>query len=91
MQVTYTQFNIMHRKKMYAVTFEVQDITCNLTRCRMLIMDSARKAIHSESISGRQIMSAWNAKRYLTKALKEKGIIKPKNRKNEHNVKGSGV
>lgn len=80
MNVTYAQFNIEYKKKMYSVQLGLQYIQNNKQYCVAHVMQhisGARNVILTSSVSGRQIMNPSYARTLLREALKSEGIIKP--------------
>jgi hypothetical protein len=76
MKITYSKFHITHRKKFYQVEYEVQSINTNTSFVNVTVKDSSNSVLLYESLCGRQIVSSWNAKNSLRKALIENGLMK---------------
>lgn len=81
MRTTFAQFHIEHKKKMYGVLITIQDVTQNVTRCNVRVINAQNETLLSEARSGRQIVSQWNAKEILKDALEANGMYKRRNKK----------
>jgi hypothetical protein len=85
MRVTYAQFNIEHGGKSYAVQMGVQVTYRNSTSVHVTVIatrdDGSKRVILTRSVQGRQIVSPFNAKKYLREALVAEGIVKERQKK----------
>lgn len=85
MRITYAQFNIERRGKMYAVQMGVQHTHDNATSAHITVIctrdDGSKRVLLSRSVKGRQVLSPFNAKVFLRDALVAEGVIKEKPKK----------
>jgi hypothetical protein len=79
MKITFAKFHIEIKKKFYSVQMTPQVTAQNVTSCSVTVVRASdNKTILTRSISGRQIVSPWNAKEILRSVLEAQGEVKPR-------------
>jgi len=78
MRIQNASYILIHKGVHYSVVFNVQVVSDNGTYCSVMVGRGDGTVLLNESTFGRQVISTWNAKRFLRKALIEKGLMKTK-------------
>lgn len=78
MKVYFAEFHISHRETCYRVAMRVQHVAENKTSTVVEITDPLGLVLKQFSSAGRQVLSPYNARKFLREALVDLGRIKPR-------------